>query len=440
MASVQFRIRSKANKNVSIKARLIIGRNNDVEVNTGFTINPKEWSDATGFPKNNTSAENKKLNNDLKKLEGFLFDSLNNDLGNGILIDKYWLESKINDCFNRVEKTDNGILLNHIQYIIDNANTRKIKGRNKLGISQNRIKGYKTFKGLMETYQGEINKQIRLIEINKLFVEKFTNWLINVKKYSINYSGKQVDNLKTVCLDAEKLEIPINPQIKFIESFSESDQDRYIVTLSFEELEKIKKAEIKNKSFDNARKWLLIGCEIGQRSVDLLPIKKEDIRFGIDAVFIDLVQKKTGKAVTIGVPNENDVIDIIKNDFPYKISNQRLNEYIKEVCKIAGIDELTQGRKINPDTKRKELDFYPKYELVTTHCFRRSFATNYYKLIPTPQIMDYTGHTKESIFLSYINRSADKDDNAKLFMESYRRMKKEKEEPQLKVIKNQKVS
>ncbi len=374
MATVKFRLRSNANKNVSIKVRLMTGRNNDIETNTGFTINPKEWSDATNKPKQNT-AENKRLFNDLKKLETYLFDSLNNDLANSVMIDKYWLENRINDCFKRIEKIDNGILVNHIQYIIDNANIRKIRGRNKLGLSENRIKGYKTFKKIIENYQEVIKKQIHLLDINKPFVEKFTNWLINTKEYSINYAGKQIDNLKTVCIDAEKLEIPINPQIKLIESFSENSEDRLIVTLSIDEIEQIRKTELENKAHINARKWLLIGCLIGQRSNDLLTITKDDFRYTSKGINLDLIQKKTSKPVTIPIV-EDYIIDMIENDFPYKISSQKLNEYIKEVCKIAKIDEVIKGKKIDKETKRKKIDFYPKYELISSHCFRRSFATN----------------------------------------------------------------
>lgn len=436
MASVQFRLRSNANKNVSVKVRLTIGRNNDIETNTGFTINPKEWSNSTNKPKQNT-AENKQLFNDLKKLETYLFDSLNNDLANSVMIDKFWLENRINDCFKRVEKIDNGLLVNHIQYIIDNANTRKIKGRNKLGLSENRIKGYKTFKKIIENYQEVIKKQIHLLDVNKPFVEKFTNWLINTKQYSTNYAGKQIDNLKTVCLDAEKLEIPINNQIKFIESFSENAEDRLIVTLSIDEIEKIRTTELENKAHINARKWLLLGCQIGQRSNDLLAITKEDFRYTSKGIYLDLVQKKTSKPVTIGII-ENYLIEIIENDFPYKISSQKLNEYIKEVCKIAKIDEVIEGKKIDKDTKRKKLDYYPKHELITSHCFRRSFATNYYKRIPTPILMNITGHTKESIFLNYINKSEDKDANADLFREFYEKMNNK--EPQLQIIKNEKAS
>ena len=75
---------------------------------------------------------------------------------------------------------------------------------------------------------------------------------------------------------------------------------------------------------------------------------------------------------------------------------------------------------------RKVLDFYPKHELITTHSFRRSFATNYYKKMPTPILIAITGHSKESLFLEYINKSEDKDANADLFIQYYEQMNKNK--------------
>jgi protoporphyrinogen oxidase len=76
MATVNFRLRSKANKNVSIKVYLSLGRGNVIEMNTGFTVNPKDWSNDTDRPKQNT-AENKVIFNNLKKLESFIFNNLN---------------------------------------------------------------------------------------------------------------------------------------------------------------------------------------------------------------------------------------------------------------------------------------------------------------------------------------------------------------------------
>jgi integrase len=441
MATVQFRLRSKANKNVSIKVRVSLGRGNDIELSTGFTINPKDWSKDTDRPKQN-NAENKLIFNNLKKLDSFIFENLNKDLGNGSIIDIYWLEAKIKECFDRVDKVDTGLVLNHAQYIIDNANTRKVIGRKKLGLSQSRVKGYNTFKNLFDNYQTAIKKQVHFLDINKTFVDKFTNWLVNSKGYSMNYAGKQIDNLKTVCLDAEKLDIPTNPFVNQIQGFSENDEDRFIQTLSFVELEQIRTAEITKPELLNARNWLLIGCEIGQRQSDLMNITNENIRYKGGNMYLDIIQQKTNKNVTIGIIAPH-VKDILENDFPHKISSQKLNTYIKKVCEIAKINEIVEGRKLivtktgkrilNPKGKyidesinRKKLDFYKKYELITSHSFRRSFATNYYKKIPTAVLIGITGHSKESLFLSYINQREDKDTNADLFMKFYEDLNKDK--------------
>jgi integrase len=65
--------------------------------------------------------------------------------------------------------------------------------------------------------------------------------------------------------------------------------------------------------------------------------------------------------------------------------------------------------------RRKVLGVFPKWELVTSHSLRRSYATNYYKFIPNPTLMTSTGHSRESTFLKYINKQTDKDDNAMIF-------------------------
>ncbi len=457
MATVNFRLRSKANKNVSIKVRVTLNRGNDLELNTGFTINPKEWSKDTDRPKQNTT-ENKLIFNNLKKLESFLYNNLNTDLGDNVLIDAFWLDSKIKDCFERVEKTDSGLLVNHIQYIIDNANTRKVRtnGGFKIGLSKSTIKNYTLFKNIITEYQKTSKKQIHFIGITKPFVDKFTNWLVNTKNYSTNYSGKQLEILKTVCIDAEKNEITITPYSKTIQHFRESENDRYIQILSFDELDIIKNIEFNDEvllkkfktdnpeltknlaittdSLNNARNWVLLGCEIGQRGGDLLKIKDENIRRTAKGIYIDILQQKTNKNVTVGIIAPH-VLDIIENNLPKEIPHQKLNDYVKVICKLAGIVEVVKGTKLNTETNRKELGKYPKYELIASHCFRRSFASNYYKKIPTAVLIGITGHSKESLFLTYINKREDKDANADLFMKFYEDLNKDKK-PEMKVIKN----
>jgi integrase len=455
MATVNFRLRSKANKNVSIKVYLSLERGNVIELNTGFTINPKDWSKDNARPKQKI-IENKQIFNDLKKLELFIFENLNKDLGKNVLIDSFWLNSKIVDCFNRVEKKDKGLLVNHIQHIIETANTRTKKG-GEIGLDKNTIKNYNTFKKLIINYQDSIKKQIQFLEITKPFVEKFKNWLINTQKFTTNYSGKNLEMLKAVCRDAEKEEIPTTPYSKTIEYFREQSKDRYIHTLSYTEIEQIKITDftneillkdfkkenpelIKNLSLtpeklNNARNWILIGCAIGQRGNDLLNITRNNIRYNIKGfMYLDIIQQKTGKDITLSI-NEKYIIDILENSLPTKLQEQKLNEYSKVVCKLAGINELTKGKKHNIETNRRELGLHPKYEFITSHCFRRSFVTNKNKDWNTKTIMDVTGHSKESLVYIYINEREDKDLKADQQRTEYLNQTKDKK-PEMKLIKN----
>lgn len=436
MASIKFRLRSTADKNVSIKVRLILGRGKqDLEVNTGFSINPKDWSESTDLPKQNNT-ENKVIFNNLKKLESFLFKCLNNDMGETIVIDSFWLNAKINDCFERVLKTDEGLITNYIQNIIDTADTRKVKvkGGYKHGLSLSRKNSYIATKNILKEFEAKIKKQIHFIDINQILIDKFESWLLKTKNYAVNTSSKHIANIKTVCLEAENKGIQVNSYAKQITIVSESEEDRYIQTLSFTELDEIRKAEIKSEALINARKWLLIGCEIGQRGGDLLDITPDNIRYKGGNMYLDIVQQKTKKPVTIGIIAPH-VIDIIENSFPYKVTTQKLNDHIKKVCETAKINAMTEGKIFDAKTGRKVFKLYEKHKLITTHSFRRSFCTNYYKKIPTPVLMGISGHSKESIFRVYINAPEDKDENADLFMKFYNDIHKDKA-PEMKVIKN----
>ena len=95
-------------------------------------------------------------------------------------------------------------------------------------------------------------------------------------------------------------------------------------------------------------------------------------------------------------------------EFPRAISDQKFNNYIKIVCELAKITSEVEGAKMilkKVDGKkiyRKAFGEYPKYELVSSHICRRSFATNHYGKLDTLTIMKITGHKTESQFLEYL--------------------------------------
>jgi hypothetical protein len=110
------------------------------------------------------------------------------------------------------------------------------------------------------------------------------------------------------------------------------------------------------------------------------------------------------------------VLDLVENNFFREIEHQKLHDYVKVICKLAGIIEVPTGTKLSTETNRKALGKYPKYKLIASDCFRRSFATNYYKKILTAVKLGITEHSKENLFITYINKREAKNANADLFM------------------------
>ena len=141
---------------------------------------------------------------------------------------------------------------------------------------------------------------------------------------------------------------------------------------------------------------------------------------------ISFEQKKGKKKIVIPLlPEVEDVLNKRGGEFPRKISDQRFNEYVKELCRIIGFTEEIEGSVIknigdDKDKKhRKVKGTYPKHRLISSHIGRRSFATNFYGKIPTPLLMSATGHTTEKQFLEYI-KIAEVDsalELAKLYLE-----------------------
>jgi len=251
--------------------------------------------------------------------------------------------------------------------------------------------------------------------IDHMLVNAFKEWLLTEKEYSLNNAGLQLKLLKMICKEAERMSINVNPYTRHIESFTQKSKDRFLQTISFEEIKQIKALRDLPSTLENARKWMLIGLYVGQRVSDLLNLKPSQLRFIENGVYIDINQQKTDKYVTVGVVDK-EVIQILKKNFPYSISAQLFNRQIKQICQIAGIYEMVSGYKLCIKTRRKRLGTHPKYSLISSHDLRRSFATNYFGKIETPILMQITGHSKESTFLSYIGSQVNKDTYADAFM------------------------
>lgn len=271
------------------------------------------------------------------------------------------------------------------------------------------------FYELIEAFEEYLGEAIDLTKLDHTIVQKFQDWLLSFKGYSVNNAGLQLKLLKMVCKQAERNGVEVHSYTRHIESFTQRSKDRILQTLSFEEIELIKNLTGLPSTLENTRRWMLIGLFVGQRVSDLLKLTPQNIRKAEVDVYVNLLQQKTEKHVTIGVVDAK-VIQILEDYFPYAISAQQFNKQIKQICQIAGITEMIKGYKTCEKTRRRKLGVYPKFSLISSYDLRRSFATNYFGKIPTPILMQITGHSKETTFISYIGARVNKDAYADAFI------------------------
>jgi integrase len=411
MSKIGYRIKSTSNKAANIYVNMRPMNFKVLEMRTGLTVLPSEWSQAKQRAKGR-DISCMILNTALSDLSAHIDSSYNNVQISGGVISLEWFKKCVDAFFNRVNEADVQILDNFYSVFLDRMKTDSAKS---VGYKENTIKSYETFKAQLEEYQEAIGTNIKFSDLDKDLFEDFFSWLLHRKKYKASYVNRTMTRLKTVCKEAASYGINVNPYYSLYKPKT-IRAERHLHIITQDDIEKIKRFNPTQEYLINTKKWTLIGLYIGQRISDLLKLKPEDIRQEDNGVLlINVSQQKTGKNITAGV-KDPCVVDILLNHFPRKIGNQSYNRFIKDLCEAAGIDDEVKGYKVLEG--RKQLITGKKHEFITSHDLRRSFATNnFYRNIPVSIIMGITGHSKESTFFEYIGHKFTKDQHAKAFLD-----------------------
>lgn len=230
---------------------------------------------------------------------------------------------------------------------------------------------------------------------------------------SANTIAHKVMTLKATMRAAVERGVTANERWRFYRNSTENTE---AVALNEDELKAVHDLDLSGSTrLDRVRDLFLAGCWTGLRFSDVTRIRQENISDGM----ITIRQLKTGNYVTIPIhPVFMEIWKKYDGRLPSSISNQKFNVYIKEVCKMAGITDtfvksITRGG-------RMEVTRCQKWEAVSSHTARRSFATNLYKDgFPSISIMQITGHKTEAAFLKYIK--ATKHDHAVMLAEHWKR-------------------
>lgn len=392
------------NNPAKINVRIRDGRGISLKTRTNYVIDPKHWTNSDGGKiKSLKSPELRNLNVDLNKLKSHIIDEYNKAITADEIIDSKWIKEVINPTLSEVNAPDN--LINYFDYYLQ---LRKNE------ITNRYAQKFLRAKAICIEVEKRGNKTLKVKDVNSSFKNAFETYCKDCN-YSIAYSDKVLSTIKTLCFHALAHGVEINHQIH---SFRKNKAKSIKITLSPSELTILENTILEKQHLNIARDWLIISCETAQRVSDFLSFTMNKVRqVPTDGInnnssfqIIEFEQKKTKKRISI--PLTRAILRILEkynNNFPPKMTPQRYNIYIKEVCKIAQINELIEGTKKDKETNRNITGIFPKYELITSHIGRRSFATNNYISMPTSVIMKATGHSSEKELLLYIGKTQKED-------------------------------
>lgn len=189
-----------------------------------------------------------------------------------------------------------------------------------------------------------------------------------------------------------------------------------VIFLTMEELNKLREYNIPptKQYLERVRDVLLFCCFSGLRHSDVHNLRKSDIKTN----HIEVTTVKTADDLVIELNNHSKAIlekykDVqFENDMALPvISNQKMNEYIKELGELAEINEPVRETYYKGNRRIDEV--LPKYALLSTHVGRRTFICNALALgIPAEVVMKWTGHSDYKAMKPYIDIADDIKANA----------------------------
>ena len=243
----------------------------------------------------------------------------------------------------------------------------------------------------------------------------YVTYLRDVKEMRNSTIGKQLSFLKWFLRWAFKKGLHQNNAYDSYKPKLKSTQKK-IIFLTWEELNKLREFEIPaaKQALDRVRDVFLFQCFTGLRYSDVFNLRRSDIK----GDHIEVTTVKTSDSLIIELNNHSKAILDKYKDVAFEddkvlpvITNQKMNDYLKELAELAGINEPVRQTYYRGNERIDEVT--PKYALLGTHAGRRTFICNALALgIPPQVVIKWTGHSDYKAMKPYIDIADDIKANA----------------------------
>ena len=243
----------------------------------------------------------------------------------------------------------------------------------------------------------------------------YVGYLRDVKEMRNTTIGKQLSFLKWFLRWAFKKGVHQNNAYDSYKPKLKSTQKK-IIFLTWDELNRLREFKIPSnkQALERVRDVFLFQCFTGLHYSDVFNLHRSDIK----GDHIEVTTVKTSDSLIIELNNHSKAILDKYKDVAFEndkvlpvITNQKMNDYLKELAEMAGIDEPVRQTYYKGNERIDNVT--PKYALLGTHAGRRTFICNALALgIPPQVVMKWTGHSDYKAMKPYIDIADDIKANA----------------------------
>lgn len=389
MARISLSLKTPNSERSQIWATISDGREVNIKLYPGVTIKSKHWSKQSktilsGDP--NAIAYNKRIKNFSKKA----LDTYLEAKDSGIQPDADYIKEKM-----KPQEVDKPLTFWELWdlFIVSKKGLFKKHSFIKFG----------SLKCHLERFEKFQKRNLNLEKITQEQLEDFQSFMYEKQNLNTQSTGKYIGIFKIFLNWCVKRRYTENIDFKYFTPIRQPDGLKVIITP--DELEKIRKADLGEKSYlKNARELFILSCLVGLRYSDYSRINREHLKKdGEGNSYLQIRQQKTEEFVELPLTEEVEmIVKRLIEGHVRSISNQKMNTYVKELCEIAKINEPFE--KVTYKGRDKQIETVSKYELISTHTGRRTFATNLLnKGVPAEVVMKFTGHRDYKSFAKYVN-------------------------------------
>lgn len=385
-------------ENIPIRIRITYSGKR-VEFSSGFRIDRNKWDNEKRKVKNNCFNKAKQSSSEINSKLSFY-------------------ETEIQNLFKKCEVEER---------LPETSDLKKILSSSNLNYLENKEKQFFDY---FDEFVSENNRQKNW---TPAFLLKYNTVKSHLKSFNPNISFAYLDekglNNYIVFLREERnmRNSTIERQLRFVKSFLKWSKEKgycknssfelfkpklksthkKVIFLTQEEIRKIRDLKIpESKNYlIKTRDLFMFLIFSGIRFSDLLNLKKSDIK---DDCF-EITTVKTADSLIIEFNDTTKSIIEKYKQIPFNdnralplISNQKMNNYLKELAELAEINEQIRITYYKGSERIDEV--LPKYKLIGTHTGRRTFVVMGLSMGISPSVlMKWTGHADYKSMKPYID-------------------------------------